>query len=184
MREDIDRTHSHREPLSALGEPIVFDWTCALMHSHSIYSVSWQVGDIEWTEKFYSTQQYALEGDAENARHEIAGHENAAPCCRGALSCRLMHSCSAMDRHMQHAVFHTIAFLAISCLAFSTPAFLTVPYFHVSHFQSPPIERCLCLFLVSVWGRWKCETWNCGTWKCGTMLQGWKMRDMKMRETR
>ena len=39
-----------------------------------------------------------------------------------ALSCRLMHSCSAMDRHMQHAVFHTIAFLAFSCLAFSTPA--------------------------------------------------------------
>ena len=37
----------------------------------------------------------------------------------GALSCRLMHSCSAMDRHMQHAVFHTIAFLAFSCLAFS-----------------------------------------------------------------
>jgi len=22
-------------------------------------------------------------GDAENARHELAGHENAAPCCRG-----------------------------------------------------------------------------------------------------
>ena len=41
----------------------------------------------------------------------------------GALSCRLMHSCSAMDRHMQHAVFHTIAFLAFSCLAFSTLAF-------------------------------------------------------------
>ena len=40
----------------------------------------------------------------------------------GALSCRLMHTCSAMDRHMQHAVFHTIAFLAFSCLAFSTPA--------------------------------------------------------------
>ena len=40
----------------------------------------------------------------------------------GALSCRLMHSCSAMDRNMQHAVFHTIAFLAFSCLAFSTPA--------------------------------------------------------------
>ena len=40
----------------------------------------------------------------------------------GALSCRLMHSCSAMDRHMQHAVFHTIAFLVFSCLAFSTPA--------------------------------------------------------------
>ena len=30
-----------------------------------------------------------------------------------------MHSCSAMDRHMQHAVFHTFAFLAFSCLAFS-----------------------------------------------------------------
>ena len=30
-----------------------------------------------------------------------------------------MHSCSAMDRHMQHSVFHTIAFLAFSCLAFS-----------------------------------------------------------------
>ena len=25
----------------------------------------------------------SLKGDAENARHEIAGHENAAPCCRG-----------------------------------------------------------------------------------------------------
>ena len=24
-----------------------------------------------------------LKGDAENARHELAGHENAAPCCRG-----------------------------------------------------------------------------------------------------
>ena len=33
-----------------------------------------------------------------------------------------MHSCSAMDKHMQHSVFHTIAFLAFSCLAFSTPA--------------------------------------------------------------
>ena len=39
----------------------------------------------------------------------------------GALSCLLMHSCSAMDRHMQHSVFHTIAFLAFSCLTFSTP---------------------------------------------------------------
>jgi len=42
----------------------------------------------------------------------------------GALSCRLMHSCSAMDRHMQHAVFHTIEFLAFSCLAFSASPFL------------------------------------------------------------
>ena len=38
----------------------------------------------------------------------------------GALSCLLIYSCSAMDRHMQHSVFHTIAFLAFSCLAFST----------------------------------------------------------------
>jgi len=27
------------------------------------------------------TGKNCLEGDAENARHEIAGHENAAPCC-------------------------------------------------------------------------------------------------------
>ena len=40
----------------------------------------------------------------------------------GALSCLLIHSCSAMDRHMQHSVFHTITFLAFSYLAFSTPA--------------------------------------------------------------
>ena len=40
----------------------------------------------------------------------------------GALSCLLMHSCSAMDRYMQHSVFHTIAFLAFSCLAISTLA--------------------------------------------------------------
>jgi len=25
----------------------------------------------------------SIAGDAENARYEIAGHENAAPCCRG-----------------------------------------------------------------------------------------------------
>ena len=76
-----------------------------------------------------------------------------------ALSCRLMHSCSAMDRHMQHAVFHTIAFLAFSCLAFSTLAFwcrrfmsrifhpcnmvphFHVPQFHVSHFSVPKSGR-------------------------------------------
>ena len=40
----------------------------------------------------------------------------------GAVSCLLMHSCSAMDRHMQHSVFHTVAFLAFSCLAISTLA--------------------------------------------------------------
>ena len=28
-------------------------------------------------------QEKKSDGDAENARHEIAGHENAAPCCRG-----------------------------------------------------------------------------------------------------
>ena len=42
----------------------------------------------------------------------------------GALSCRLKHSCSAIDRHMQHAVFHTIAFFL---------------HFHVSHF--PPLQH-------------------------------------------
>ena len=26
---------------------------------------------------------FKVMGDAENARHEIAGHENAAPCCTG-----------------------------------------------------------------------------------------------------
>ena len=29
------------------------------------------------------TGVWGQSGDAENARHEIAGHENAAPCCRG-----------------------------------------------------------------------------------------------------
>jgi len=28
-------------------------------------------------------QVSSLTGDAENARHELVGHENAAPCCRG-----------------------------------------------------------------------------------------------------
>ena len=32
---------------------------------------------------------------------------------------RFLVLASAMDRHMQHAVFHTIAFLAFSCVAFS-----------------------------------------------------------------
>jgi len=32
----------------------------------------------------------------------------------GALSCLLMHSCSATDIHKQHSVFSTIAFLAFS----------------------------------------------------------------------
>ena len=41
----------------------------------------------------------------------------------GALSRRLMHSCSAMDRQMEHAEFHTIAFLAFSCPAISCLAF-------------------------------------------------------------
>ena len=86
-----------------------------------------------------------------------------------ALSCQLMHSCSAMDKHMQHAVFHTIAFLAFSCLAFSTLAswcrkFMSrifhpcdmvphfhVPQFHVSHFQHPHASAVLAMGLcVSV----------------------------------
>ena len=76
----------------------------------------------------------------------------------GALSCLPMHSCSAMDRHMQHSVFHTIAFLEFLCLAISTIAswcrkFMsrifhpctTVPHFHVpqvhvSHFQRPRLS--------------------------------------------
>ena len=64
----------------------------------------------------------------------------------GALSCRLMHSCSAMDRHMQHAVFHNIAFLAFSCLAFSTPAkwcriFMSRNF--MSRIFSVPVEKWL-----------------------------------------
>jgi len=31
----------------------------------------------------YDTIRDAILGDAENARHEIAGHENAAPECKG-----------------------------------------------------------------------------------------------------
>jgi len=30
-----------------------------------------------------ATWEVTLTRDAENARHELAGHENAAPCCRG-----------------------------------------------------------------------------------------------------
>ena len=58
----------------------------------------------------------------------------------GALSCRLMHSCSAMDRHMEHAVFHTFAFLAFSCLAFSTP-------------QSGAENSCLAFSTLAFWCR-------------------------------
>ena len=32
----------------------------------------------------------------------------------GALSCLLMHSCSATDRHKQHSVFSTIAFTGVN----------------------------------------------------------------------
>ena len=70
-----------------------------------------------------------------------------------------------MDKHMQHAVFHTIAFLAFSCLAFSTLAswcrkFMSrifhpcdmvphfhVPQFHVSHFQRPHASAVLAMGL-------------------------------------
>ena len=70
----------------------------------------------------------------------------------GAIFCLLVYSCSAMDRPIQHSVFHTIAFLAFSCHAFSTPAtwcriFMSrnfypcklVPQIHVSHF--PPLQH-------------------------------------------
>jgi len=65
----------------------------------------------------------------------------------GALSCLLIHSCSAMDRHMQQSVFHTIAFLAFStpatwCRIFMSRNFYPcklVPQIHVSHF--PPLQH-------------------------------------------
>ena len=70
---------------------------------------------------------------------------------------------------MQHAVFHTIAFLAFSCFAFSTLAiwcrkFMSrifhpcnmVPHFHVSHF--PPLQSgaafsCLTFSTPATWCR-------------------------------
>jgi len=39
-----------------------------------------------------------------------------------ALFSLLIQSWSAMDKHMQLSVFHTIAFFSFSCPAFSTPA--------------------------------------------------------------
>jgi len=42
-------------------------------------------------------------GDAENAKHEIAGHENAAPCCRGG-KCKIW-KCEKRDS-MEHRVLH------------------------------------------------------------------------------
>ena len=72
----------------------------------------------------------------------------------GALSCRLMHSCSGVDRHMQHAVFHTIAFLAFSCLAFSTAAtwcriFMSRNFMSLA-FSASPLEAVFaCLGLGS-----------------------------------
>ena len=59
------------------------------------------------------------------------------------LSCRLMHSCSTMGRHMQHAVFHTIAFLAFSCLAFSTRASWCRKFMSRT-FSVPAPSSCLC----------------------------------------
>ena len=49
-------------------------------------------------------------GDAENARHEIAGHENAAPCCRGG-KCETW-KCEKRDR-MEHRVLH----MSVHCRA-------------------------------------------------------------------
>ena len=70
----------------------------------------------------------------------------------GALSCRLMHSCSAMDRHMQHAVFHAIAFCRIFMSRIFHPCNMVphfhVPQFHVSHFQRPlwsKVQTCIRL---------------------------------------
>ena len=46
-----------------------------------------------------------VNGDAENAIHEIAGHENAAPCCRGG-------KCEKRDS-MEHRVLH----MSVHCRA-------------------------------------------------------------------
>ena len=51
-----------------------------------------------------------LIGDAENARHELAGHENAAPCCRGG-NCETW-KCEKRDS-MEHRVLH----MSVHCRA-------------------------------------------------------------------
>ena len=50
-----------------------------------------------------SCSQCCLCGDAENATHEFAGHENAAPCCRGG-KCET-RKCEKHDS-MEHRVLH------------------------------------------------------------------------------
>jgi len=58
----------------------------------------------------------------------------------GALSCRLMHSCSAMDRHATRGVpYYRVSRIFMSRIFHPcnmVPHF-HVPQFHVSHFQRP-----------------------------------------------
>ena len=57
-----------------------------------------------------SARSTCLMGDAENARHEIAGYENAAPCCRGG-KCETW-KCEKRDS-MEHHVLH----MSVHCRA-------------------------------------------------------------------
>ena len=57
----------------------------------------------------------------------------------GAFSCLLIHSCSAMDRHMQQSVFHTIAFLAFSTPATWCRIFMSRKFMSRIAFQRPQL---------------------------------------------
>ena len=65
-----------------------------------------------------------------------------------------IYSCSAMDRHMQHAVFHTFAFLAFSTLAFWCRIFMSRNF--MSRIFSVPLWNYTsshCQFLHVTYGR-------------------------------
>ena len=69
------------------------------------------------------------------------------------ISC-IFHSCKLV-LHFHVPQFPPVQTgAANSCLAFSGPSFLTVPYFHVSHFQSPPYVPAIilcCLTPSVIW---------------------------------
>ena len=54
---------------------------CDFLHCISVVTSILPFIDIDKLKK--SSCYTGFVGDAENARHELAGHENAAPCCRG-----------------------------------------------------------------------------------------------------
>ena len=59
------------------------DWKMTdkiLANSGQNYGV-WKMQDWKMTDSILANSEQ--NGDAENARHEIAGHENAAPDCKG-----------------------------------------------------------------------------------------------------